>query len=54
MSRAISLAYGAAAGAGLVQLGAPTPAVVAVGLLVGVVLELYHGHRRKRKEVSAE
>jgi hypothetical protein len=52
MSRAISLAYGVAAGAGLVQLGVPTPAVVAVGLLVGIVLELFHWP--KGKEASDE
>jgi len=52
MSRAISLSYGAAAGAGLVQLGVPALVVVPVGLALGVGLELYHDHQEKIEAVS--
>lgn len=46
MRRAISIAYGASAGAALVKLGVPVLAVIAAGSLIGLGLELYRGFRK--------
>lgn len=54
MSRAISLAYGSASGAAVVQLGFPPLVVVSLGLMVGVVLELYRDHKQRMEEVDSD
>jgi len=41
--RLTSLSYGAAAGAGLVQLGSPSLAIILIALVVGLASELYRG-----------
>ena len=48
--RAISIAYGIAAGAGLVHAGVPALVLIPVFLTAAVGLELYRGHKRKREE----
>jgi len=47
--RGISILYGMAAGAGLVQLGVPAPVLIPVSIAIGLALEVKKGHSTLRE-----